>query len=228
MEISKPPQRKSRERRENCCVTAGRTIHNIALIGFMASGKSTVGRTVAERLGFSFVDTDELVEQRAGKSVAAIFAEDGEKKFREYERQVAAELADRRNTVIATGGGFGADPANLASLKTHALVVCLWASPEVLHERARRIGNRPLLQVPDPLGRIRELLAKRTPVYQQADVLIHTEGRHNHEVAQIVLRHFQSVRTRDAGPQHSGAEKDSGAENRQSSHSNNGARYNNQ
>lgn len=203
-------------------MTAGRTIHNIALIGFMASGKSTVGRAVAERLGFSFVDTDELVEQRAGKSVAAIFAEDGEEKFREYERQVATELVDRRNTVIATGGGFGADPANLASLKTHALVVCLWASPEVLHERARRLENRPLLRVPDPLRRIRELLAKRTPVYQQADVLINTEGRHNHEVAQIVLRHFQSMRTHDA------ANQDSGAENRQSQPIDNGARDNNQ
>lgn len=201
---------------------AGRTIHNIALIGFMASGKSTVGRAVAEWLGFSFVDTDELVEQRAGKSVAAIFAEDGEEKFREYERQVAAELVDRRDTVIATGGGFGADPANLASLKTHALVVCLWASPEVLHERARRLENRPLLRVPDPLRRIRELLAKRTPVYQQADVLINTEGRHNHEVAQIVLRHFQSMRT------HGAANQDSGAENRQSQPSDNGARDNNQ
>ncbi|MGC8991196.1 MAG: shikimate kinase [Verrucomicrobiia bacterium] len=205
-------------------MTAGRTIHNIALIGFMASGKSTVGRTVAERLGFSFVDTDELVEQRAGKSVATIFAEDGEEKFREYERQVAAELVHRRNTVIATGGGFGADPSNLASLKTHALVVCLWAPPEVLQERARRLENRPLLQVPDPLGRIRELLAKRTPVYQQADVLINTAGRHNYEVAQIVLRHFQSTRTHGAGAGHDG----DGVNNRQLPPSDNGARDNNQ
>lgn len=187
-------------------MTSSRNIHNIALIGFMASGKSTVGRIVADHLHFSFVDTDALVERRAGKSVASIFSEDGEEAFREHERHVVEELTERRRTVIATGGGLGADPAHLASLKTHALVVCLWATPEVLYERARHLDHRPLLQVPDPLARIRDLLAMRTPFYQRADVLINTAGREPHEVALIALRHFRSVQPRcdhaaDPGPQ---------------------------
>lgn len=181
-------------------MTPGRSIRNIALIGFMASGKSTVGRIVASRLEFSFVDTDNLVELRAGKSVPAIFAEDGENVFREYERLVAQELVNRIDTVIATGGGFGANQANLESLKTHALVFYLWAPPEVLYARARRLENRPLLRVPDPLSRIRELLAERTLVYQQADVLVNTADRQPQEVADIVVLHFLSLKEGRTAP----------------------------
>ncbi|MCX8107314.1 MAG: shikimate kinase, partial [Verrucomicrobiae bacterium] len=168
-------------------------VYKRQLIGFMAYGKSTVGRIIAARLGFSFVDTDDLIELKAGKSVPAIFSEDGEEVFRQYERTIAAELPSLRNTVIATGGGFGANQSNLESLKTHAFVVYLWAPPEVLYARARRLETRPLLQVADPLKRIRELLAQRTPVYQQADLLINTADRHQQEVADIVIMHFHTV-----------------------------------
>jgi len=167
-----------------------RVIHNLALIGFMGTGKSSVGRGAAEWLRFAFVDTDSLVEARAGKNIAALFAQDGEAAFREHERQVVADLAQRRRTVIATGGGLGADPDNLASLRTHALVVCLWAPPELIYERVRHLTHRPLLQVADPLARIRELLAQRTPVYQQADVLLNTAARQSGEVVRQVVHHF--------------------------------------
>ncbi len=171
-----------------------RTIHNLALVGFMGTGKSSVGRMVAEQLRFAFLDTDELIENETGQSIHEIFAQQGEAAFREYERNLVSALCARRDTVIATGGGLVADPSNLASLKSHALVICLWASPETIWERVRAQTHRPLLQTPDPQARIRELLEQRGPGYRQADVLVHTGFRSPKEVAQQVLHQFLMAR----------------------------------
>jgi shikimate kinase len=103
-----------------------------------------------------------------------------------------------RRKVISTGGGLAASEANLASLKQHALVVCLWASPEEIWERVRDQSHRPLLQGPDPLARIHALLEERTPFYRQADVLVTTGMRSAREVAQQVLHQFHSARSRPA------------------------------
>jgi shikimate kinase len=176
-------------------MTGTRSIHNLALIGFMGTGKSCVGRVVADTLHFTFLDTDHVIEARAGKSISDIFAQDGEPAFRQWERRVVEELTRREKTVIATGGGLPADEANLASLKTHALVICLWASPETIWERVRAHDHRPLLNEPDPLARIRELLAVREPYYRQADVLVSTEMRSVREVAQHVLHQFHMAQT---------------------------------
>jgi len=175
--------------------TAPRDYRNLALIGFMGSGKSTVGQAVAAQLHFELVDTDRLIETAAGMTVHEVFSRFGESAFRDLEKRVVADLARRRDTVIATGGGLGANPEHLASLKTHALVVCLWASAEVIWERVHHHTHRPLLQVPDPQGRIRELLAQREPVYRQADVLINTGLRQFREVVQQVIIHFHLART---------------------------------
>lgn len=169
----------------------GRVIRNVALIGFMGCGKSTVGQALARRLEFEFVDTDRLIEEQAGCSIPEIFARDGEPAFRERERRVIEGLAGRDRLVIATGGGVGARPDLLASLKQHALVVWLWASPETLWERVRHQTHRPLLQVPDPPVRIRELLAAREPVYRQADVLINVEGRALRQIVAQIAAEFQ-------------------------------------
>jgi shikimate kinase len=171
-------------------VQANRVIRNVALIGFMGTGKTSVGRALAELLGFRFVDTDELIETRARKRVAEIFAQDGEAAFRRLEESVVSELAGLDKVMIATGGGLPTRQANLDALKTHALVVCLWASPEKIFERVGTQSHRPLLNVPDPLGRIRQLLEERTPFYKQADVMIATEGRPIREVAQQVATQF--------------------------------------
>ena len=141
-----------------------RSIHNLALIGFMGTGKSSIGRLAADSLHFTFLDTDQVIEARAGKSVDEIFQQDGEPAFREWERKMVEELAHREKTVIATGGGLPADKANLASLKTHALVICLWASPETIWERVRGHTHRPLLNEPEPIAKIRHLLAVREPL----------------------------------------------------------------
>ena len=156
----------------------------------MGSGKSTVGRVVAQGLNFTFLDTDHEIEFRAGKTISLIFQEDGEPAFRDWERRVVEELAQRDKTVVATGGGLPANPANLASLKTHALVICLWASPETIYSRVKRHTHRPLLNDPDPQAKIRSLLDAREPCYRQADVLINTEQRSQHEVALQVIHQF--------------------------------------
>ena len=161
----------------------------------MGSGKSSVGRLAADVLHFTFLDTDHVIEARAGKTFSDIFAQDGEPAFRQWERRIVEELTRREKTVIATGGGLPADPANLASLKTHALVICLWASPESIWERVRGHDHRPLLNEADPPSKIRELLAAREPHYRQADVLVNTEMRSLREVAQNVIHQFHMAQS---------------------------------
>ena len=171
-------------------MSSPRRISNLALIGFMGAGKSSVGRLVADHLHFSLLDTDEVIQARAGKSISDIFAQEGEPAFREYESRVVGELEARTRTVISTGGGLPVDLANLASLKTHALMICLWASADKIWERVQGQTHRPLLKTPDPLAKIRELLAIREPFYRQADVLVNTEMRSVKEVAQQVIHQF--------------------------------------
>jgi shikimate kinase len=170
---------------------SNRRIVNLALIGFMGAGKTSVGRFVAEQLHFDYLDTDELIQSRTGRTIAEIFKTDGEPAFRALERQAVVELASRTKTVIATGGGLPVNPANLASLKTHALVVCLWASPEKIWERVKNQTHRPLLHDPDPQKKIRDLLAAREKFYKQADVLVNTDIRSPREVSLQVVHQFR-------------------------------------
>lgn len=172
-------------------VSNPRRLVNLALIGFMGAGKSSVGRLVAEQLHFAYLDTDEIIQSRAGRTIADIFEKDGEAAFRKLEQQIVKELAARKRTVISTGGGLPTVQANLAGLKTHALTVCLWASPEKIWERVRYQTHRPLLRGPNPRLRIRELLAAREPFYRQADVLINTDLRSVREVAQQIVHQFK-------------------------------------
>jgi shikimate kinase len=168
-----------------------RHIVNIALIGFMGVGKTSVGRLAAEQLHFDYLDTDEVIQSSTGRTITEIFSTDGEAAFRKMEQELVVELAARTKTVIATGGGLPMNPQNLVSLKTHALVVCLWASPEKIWERVKNQTHRPLLHDPDPQKKIRELLAAREPFYRQADVLLNTDLRSVREVAQQVVHQFR-------------------------------------
>jgi shikimate kinase len=174
-------------------VSTARSIHNIALIGFMGTGKSSVGQLVATQLHFTFVDTDHIIETRAARTISDIFAVDGEPAFRDWEQRVVEELAARKRTVISTGGGLPVNEGNFNSLKSHALVVCLWASPDKIWERVRGQSHRPLLDETDPLAKIRTLLAAREPFYRRADVLINTEMRSIKEVAQQVVHQYHSA-----------------------------------
>ena len=174
--------------------SAMRNFHNVALVGFMGTGKSTVGNTLASMLRWRLIDTDNIIEQRAGKRIADIFANDGEASFRDLETQVVKELEAEQHCVISTGGGLVVNPANMESLKRHALVVCLWASPEAIFARVGRQTHRPLLNGPEPLTKIRELLLQREPFYKQADVLLNCEQRSPREVAQHVVHQLRVAR----------------------------------
>ena len=168
-----------------------RRIVNIALIGFMGAGKTSVGRLAAEQLNFEYLDTDEVIQSRTGRTITEIFSTDGEPAFRKMELELVSELAARTKTVIATGGGLPVNPQNLDNLKKYALVVCLWASPEKIWERVRNQTHRPLLHDPDPQKKIRDLLAAREPFYKEADVLVNTDIRNVREVAQHVVHQFR-------------------------------------
>lgn len=137
---------------------------NIVLTGFMGTGKTTVGHLLAARLGYAFVDTDEMIVQRDGRPIPTIFAEEGEAYFRGLETAVSLELSTQSDLVIATGGRLMLDPINAEVLERNGRVFCLTASPEEIVARVGG-GGRPLLDVPDPAVRIRELLAERAAGY---------------------------------------------------------------
>lgn len=176
-----------------------RTYRNVALVGFMGAGKTTVGNILAGLLGFEFLDTDRVIEQREGRRVTDIFASRGEPYFRDLEASLCRELESAEDKVIATGGGLVVNPDNLASLRRHALVVCLWASPETIYERVRHQNHRPLLHTPDPLGRIRDLLDQRSPAYRAADVLVGVDFRSPIDTARFVAASFRRARQAGTG-----------------------------
>ncbi len=161
---------------------------NIVLTGFMGTGKTTVGQELARRLGYRFVDTDQLIEQRHGP-IADIFAEKGEEAFRSIERTVAAELADADGLVVATGGRMMLDDANASSLGRSGHVVCLVASSDTIHHRVTADDSgvvRPLLDGDDARTRIEELLAVRDAGYRRFPQ-VDTNGCSVHDVADAVI-----------------------------------------
>ena len=148
---------------------------HVVLTGFMAVGKTAVGRRLAKRLGYEFVDTDRLIEQDAGTSVAEIFEKVGEAEFRRRERALVAGLAPATPTVVATGGGTFVDEENQRALKALGVVVCLVTSLETVLQRVGRNDSRPLARG-DARERLVELYEKRKPSYGRADVLVETDG----------------------------------------------------
>ena len=181
---------------------------NIILTGFMGTGKSTVGRLLAGRMGREFVDTDDLIAQRDGRSIADIFNEAGETHFRDLEAQVAAELAERRGLVIATGGRLMLDPANTAVLGATGPVFCLSAEPDVIVSRVASTANgRPLLAGVDPERRIKSLLERRAAAYARFPV-VDTGGRTPDDVA-VAIAAWVAAGLRETIPvQHPGGRYD--------------------
>lgn len=148
-----------------------------ALIGLPGCGKSTVGRQLARRLQLPFFDSDQVIEQRLGCSIRAFFEHQGEERFRDVEEAVIDELTQRSAGVVSTGGGVVLRPANRTHLHTRCQVVYLNAVPEDLFRRLRHDAHRPLLQVADPLARLRELHAVRDPLYRECAHLVIETGR---------------------------------------------------
>ena len=139
----------------------------ISLIGMPGSGKSTVGRSLAHRLQLPFSDSDAVIEQRLGCAIRDYFEREGEAAFRDVEQAVIDELTQGEPRVLATGGGAVLRPANLQRLRARGTVIYLRTSPEQLQRRLRHDTKRPLLQVADPLARLRALYAERDPLYRE-------------------------------------------------------------
>lgn len=169
-------------------------MQNVILTGFMGTGKSTVGRLLAEELNYRFIDTDQLIEEQVGKTIAQLFQDEGEAVFRKLEAELAQELADRQGLVIATGGGMLMNPDNVMALQRTGQIFCLTATPEEILERvSRQPGSRPLLQEPDPLQKITELLQQRAATYRQF-TQVATSGSSQQQLIEKLLALFQSAR----------------------------------
>ncbi|MBI3996574.1 MAG: shikimate kinase [Candidatus Omnitrophica bacterium] len=165
---------------------------NVILIGFMGTGKTTVGKRLAKRLGWEFVDVDQLIEARAKIPIARIFAERGEPVFRRMERRCIGRVIHGHHQVIATGGGAVVDPQNRARLRASGLVVCLTARPAVILSRVgRKPAMRPMLEKShaNPLSRIRSLMQERAAAYAKADLTIDTSGLSVDETVERIWEH---------------------------------------
>ena len=146
---------------------------NIILTGFMGTGKTTVGKLLAQRLAYKFVDTDVIIEGRVGRSIAEIFAELGETAFRQMEAEVALELANRDELVISTGGRFMLYDGNVTALGENGRIFCLTASPIEILSRVQKDGStRPLLSGGNPLDRIIAILQEREEKYSQFEQVV--------------------------------------------------------
>ncbi len=165
---------------------------NIVLTGLMGSGKTTLGKYLTEVTGMEFIDTDDLIIQKAGKPISKIFAEDGEPCFRDLEAEVIEESAQKQDCIISTGGGAVLRIQNIENLKASGIVFYLQASAEALYERTKHDTSRPLLNTDDPAGVLRKLLASRKPFYENAHFTVNTENKTMEEVSKQVLRLYQS------------------------------------
>jgi shikimate kinase len=165
---------------------------NLVLVGFMGTGKSAVGRRTARALGRELVDMDSVIESREGRTIPEIFRDSGEPHFRALERTLVGELAARRNLVISCGGGIVLNPDNVADFARTGVVVCLTASPEVILRRVAHDANRPLLQAPDREARVRELLAKRKPLYDAIPDRVDSSGMTVGQAVGAVLDLFRT------------------------------------
>lgn len=160
---------------------------NIALVGFMGTGKSTIAALLAKILKVSFVDIDKRIEEKEGMSIADIFSQKGEPYFRKVEKNVVAEISLGSDQIIACGGGVVLDGENVKTIKKNGFMICLEAAPEVILKRTENYKHRPLLNVDDPKLKIGELLKKRKPYYTKADHTVDTSGLSEHQVAIEIL-----------------------------------------
>jgi shikimate kinase len=149
----------------------------IALIGLPGGGKSTVGRNLARRLGCPFADSDALIEKEIGCTIREYFEREGEQPFRDVEERMITTLTAHAKGVIATGGGAVLREANRQALHTHCTVIYLRSTPEELFRRLRHDTHRPLLQVRDPMARLRELYQQRDPLYRRTAHFVIETGR---------------------------------------------------
>ena len=164
-----------------------KVMRNIYLTGFMGTGKTAVGRRLSRELGLELMDIDDLILKKEGRSINDIFADSGEPYFRKAEKEALKEVAAKSGRVAACGGGIVIDPENIATMKQTGRLICLSARPEVILERTKRHSHRPLLNVLDPLAKIKELLEARRPYYEKAEFTVDTSDLSVGEVVQKII-----------------------------------------
>ncbi|MBI3252949.1 MAG: shikimate kinase [Candidatus Omnitrophica bacterium] len=161
---------------------------NIVLIGFMGTGKTSVGKILARELDRPLVDVDQAIEEKEKRKIAEIFEKSGEAYFRAVEKEAVREAAVRESVVITTGGGAVLDPENLDALRRNGTLIALSAKPETIYERVKNSRHRPLLKGEDLLAQIQKLLEIRKPHYEKADLTLDTDGQTSAEVAARILK----------------------------------------
>ncbi len=167
--------------------------NNIVLVGFMGTGKTTVGKALAAKLNWTYVDTDELIEQKTRLSIPTIFQQHGEPYFRDVESEVIKETILKLHQIISTGGGIVIREQNIKTIKSNGIMVCLTTTPEKIFERIKSDTNRPLLQVENPKQRIQDLLKVREPYYAKADITIITTHLSPEEIANQIIQIIDAV-----------------------------------
>jgi len=161
---------------------------NIYLVGFMGTGKTTVGRLLARKKKWHFADLDELIELRERKRICDIFAQCGEPYFRNAEKEALKDVAREKEFIVACGGGIVMDRANMEIMKSNGTVICLFAAPEVIIKRTEQFTHRPLLQVKDPAKQIQLLMKLRAPYYAQAHEAIDTSKLPIDKVVEKIMK----------------------------------------
>lgn len=161
---------------------------NIYLVGFMATGKTAVGKELARKKKWQFVDLDELIELKEKRVISDIFAKEGEAYFRRIEKLTLKEVAKEKKFVVACGGGIVIDPDNISVMKRTGTLICMVASPEIILERLRDSSHRPLLNVANPKKQVELLLKLRAPYYAQADRTIDTSKFSIKEVVAKIIK----------------------------------------
>lgn len=162
----------------------------IYLLGFMGTGKTTVGRLLAEQLGMQFMDMDDVIEEREGRAISDIFSSDGEPYFRRVEHELIEELAEKKGLVVATGGGVVLDPDNLELFENSGMPVCLLADAEVVLKRVEAETHRPLLEEGEKAARIRSLLDQRRALYEGIELKVDTSLLNPGEVAEEIREFY--------------------------------------
>ena len=163
---------------------------NIVLIGLMGSGKTTIGKILAEKTGMKLVDTDAQIVEKAGKSIKQIFADNGEMFFRDLESEVIERISIQENLVVSTGGGAVLRDENLENLKQNSILFYLHAPAEILYKRIKDDKNRPLVNTPNPLETLKKIQENREYFYGQANYKIQTNNKSPEEIADEIIRLF--------------------------------------
>jgi len=164
---------------------------NIYLVGFMGTGKSTIGRQLAERLDYQFLDSDAEIERISGMTIPDLFKEQGESVFRKMEKEFVDSGHPAEGCVVSCGGGLIFQEGFKELLQEKGIVISLFASAETIYKRTRTNANRPLLAVEDPMAEIQALLEKRLPVYQAVGIGVLTDDRTLNEIVEHIIRIYR-------------------------------------